>query len=77
MEKSGQLLHRVASAFFGVAGANTNPTLQKVRSIEAPKLAATTMRSILNPKLFQRVASHLQPAQSLKLDAGVDAAGGV
>ena len=40
MEKSGQLLRRVRAAFYAVAGANTNPALQKVRSIEAPKLAA-------------------------------------
>ena len=40
MEKSGQLLRRVQSAFFAVSAANTNPALQKVRSIEAPKLAA-------------------------------------
>ena len=40
MEKSGQLLSRAAAAFFAVVSANTNPTLQKVRQIEAPKLAA-------------------------------------
>src|SRR5271168_3776127 len=40
MEKSGQLLQRVLAAFNGVTGANTNPTLQEVEKIEAPKEAA-------------------------------------
>src|SRR5580698_8730374 len=40
MERSGQLLARVMGVFGGVAGANTNPDIQKVQEIEAPKLAA-------------------------------------
>jgi hypothetical protein len=40
MEKSGRLLDRVMSVFDAVTGANTNPDLQKVQQIEAPKLAA-------------------------------------
>jgi peptidyl-dipeptidase Dcp len=40
IEKSGQLLDRVMAVFDGVTGADTNPTLQKVKAIEAPKLAA-------------------------------------
>ena len=68
MEKSGQLLQRAVSAFFAVAGANTNPTLQKVRSIEAPKLAAHRDAIFLNDKLFQRVAAIYKQRDSLKLD---------
>jgi len=40
MEKTGLLLDRASSAFFGVAGANIDDTIQKVRGIVAPKLAA-------------------------------------
>src|SRR5260370_35158749 len=40
MEKTGRLLDRVTAAFFGVTGANTNDTLQKVKAIEAPKFPA-------------------------------------
>ncbi len=69
MEKSGQLLNRATSAFFALAGANTNPTLQKVRSIEAPKLAAHRDAIFLDPKLFQRVAAIYKQLDSLKLDA--------
>ncbi len=68
MEKGGQLLERVQAAFFSVTGANTNPELQKVRSIEAPKLAAHRDAILLNAKLFQRVAAIYKERASLKLD---------
>src|SRR5450755_4549267 len=68
MEKSGQLLQRVLSAFFSVTAANTNPELQKVRSIEAPKLAAHQDAIHLNTKLFQRVDAVYKQRASLKLD---------
>jgi peptidyl-dipeptidase Dcp len=68
MEKSGQLLRRALAAFRAVAGANTNPTLQKVRSIEAPKLAAHQDAIHLNAKLFQRVETIYKERKSLKLD---------
>ncbi len=57
MEKSGALLTRASKAFFGVIGANTNDTLQKVQSIEAPKLAAHSDAIYLNDQLYQRVKS--------------------
>src|SRR5271165_650525 len=69
MEKSGQLLTRAASAFFAVTGANTNDKLQKVRSIEAPKLAAHRDAIFLDGKLFARVNTLYKQRESLKLDA--------
>jgi peptidyl-dipeptidase Dcp len=74
LEKSGQLLNRVGSVFFGVVSANSNPDLLKVRSIEAPKLAAFQDEIHLNSKLFQRIKTiydqrhslHLQP-EALRL----------
>ena len=69
LEKSGELLQRATAAFFALASANTNPTLQKVRSIEAPKLAAHRDAIFLNDKLFQRVAAIYKQRDSLKLDA--------
>ena len=68
MEKSGQLLQRVQAAFFSVSAANTNPALQKVRSIEAPKLAAHQDAIHLGAKLFQRVSTIYQERASLKLN---------
>jgi peptidyl-dipeptidase Dcp len=57
MEKSGALLTRATKAFFGVIGANTNDTLQKVQEIEAPKLAAHNDAIYLNDQLYRRVKS--------------------
>ena len=68
MEKSGQLLDRVMAAFNAVTGANTNPTLQRLRTIEAPKLAAHRDFIYLNTKLFARVAVIYEQRASLKLD---------
>jgi peptidyl-dipeptidase Dcp len=68
LEKSGQLLIRVSEVFDGVTGANTNDTLQKVRTIEAPKLAAQQDFIYLNTKLFARVAAIYKQRDTLKLD---------
>ncbi|MGO9577648.1 MAG: peptidyl-dipeptidase Dcp [Terriglobales bacterium] len=68
LEKSGQLLTRVSEVFDGVTGANTNDTLQKVRTIEAPKLAAQLDFIYLNTKLFARVAAIYKQRDTLKLD---------
>src|ERR1019366_3100857 len=56
LEKSGQLYERVQEVFDGVTQANTNPALQKVEEIEAPKMAAHQDAIFLNAKLFARVA---------------------
>ncbi len=69
MEKTGFLLDRVASAFFGVTGANTNPALEKLQAVEAPKLAAHQDAIYLNERLFQRVAAIYKERETLKLDA--------
>ena len=68
MEKTGQLLKRTMATFSAVAGANTNPALQKIRTEEAPKLAAYQDGIYLNTKLFARVAAIYKQRESLKLD---------
>ena len=68
MEKTGTLLQRVGQVFGAVAGANTNPTLQKVQEEEAPKLAALQDSIYLNPKLFARVEAVYNQRETLKLD---------
>ncbi|MGH9512754.1 MAG: peptidyl-dipeptidase Dcp [Terriglobales bacterium] len=68
MERSGQMLDRVMAAFDGVTGANTNDTLQKVKTIEAPKLAAHRDFIYLNSKLFARVETIYKERATLKLD---------
>jgi peptidyl-dipeptidase Dcp len=68
IEKSGQLLDRVMAVFDGVTGADTNPTLQKVKAIEAPKLAAHQDFIYLDTKLFARVSVVYSQRATLKLD---------
>jgi peptidyl-dipeptidase Dcp len=55
MERSGRMLDRVSLAFSGVVQANTNPVLDKVQEVEAPRLARHQDMIYLNPKLFARV----------------------
>jgi peptidyl-dipeptidase Dcp len=69
MEKAGQLLDRVMTVFDGITGANTNDALQKVKTLEAPKLAAHHDFIFLNTKLFARVAAIYKERAALKLDA--------
>ena len=69
MERSGQLLRRVQRVFGGLAQSNTNPTLQKVQQIEAPKLAAHRDAIYLDPRLFARVKS----VYDHRSDSGLDA----
>ena len=69
MEKTGALLTRAAKAFFGVIGANTNDTLQKVQEIEAPRLAAHNDAIYLNDQLYQRVKSIYDRRDSGTLNA--------
>lgn len=55
LERSGELLRRVQPVFSGMVSSNKNPTVQKVQSEEAPKLAAHRDAIYLNGKLFARV----------------------
>jgi len=48
--------------------ANTNPALDKVQTVEAPKLAAQNDAIYLNPKLFARVKTLYDQRAGLKLD---------
>jgi peptidyl-dipeptidase Dcp len=68
MERSGRMLERVGLAFSGVVGANTNPVLDKVQEVEAPRLAAHQDAIYLNPKLFARVKALYDQRARLRLD---------
>lgn len=67
MEKTGNLFDRAMSAFSGVAGANTNPELERIQQELAPKLAAHRDAIYLDSKLFHRVAAVYEQRESLKL----------
>ncbi|WP_213803287.1 M3 family metallopeptidase [Granulicella sp. dw_53] len=68
MERSGLLLTRVLTAFGAVTGANTNPTLQDIKTQVSPRLAAHHDAIYLNANLFQRVSTLYHQRQSLNLD---------
>ncbi len=68
MERSGELLTRVAKVFFNLAQSNTDEAMQKVRAEEAPKLAAHQDAIFLNPKLYARVKALYEKRDSLGLD---------
>ena len=69
MEKSGQLLDRVATVFYSLASAHTNDSLELVRSEMAPKLSAHSDQILLNSKLFERIKTLYDQKTSLGLDA--------
>jgi peptidyl-dipeptidase Dcp len=69
LEKSGRLLDRVMPVFDAVASAHTNPDLQRVQQIEAPKLAAHRDAIFLDSRLYQRVEKIYQQRDALNLDA--------
>ena len=68
LERSGALLERAALAFFAVNGANTNDTLQDVDTKTSPLLAAHSDFIFLNEKLFNRVKTLHDKADSLNLN---------
>jgi peptidyl-dipeptidase Dcp len=69
LERSGQMLTRVAVAFNAVTGADTNDTLQKVQEAIAPKLAEHQDAIYLDEKLFARVGKLYDTRDTLGLDA--------
>ena len=68
MEQSGRLLTRVLTVFGAVTGANTNPTLQDIKTQVAPRLAAHADAINLNEALFKRVSAIYNQRESLNLD---------
>jgi peptidyl-dipeptidase Dcp len=69
MEKSGQLLDRVATVFYSLSSAHTNDSLEVVRSEMAPKLSAHSDQILLNSKLFERIRTLYEQQNNLGLDA--------
>jgi peptidyl-dipeptidase Dcp len=69
LERSGQLLTRVATTFSSLQGANTNDTLDAIDREMSPKLAAHNDAVFLNAKLYQRVKTLYDKRAKLGLDA--------
>jgi peptidyl-dipeptidase Dcp len=68
MERSGQTLNRVATAFFSLTSANTNDEMEAIRSDMAPKLSAHNDQILLNNELFERIKAIYEQRDSLELD---------
>ncbi len=68
MERSGQMLSRVASVFFSMASADTNDTIEELRSEMAPKLSAHNDAILMNSALFERVKALYEQRDSMELD---------
>ena len=69
LEKSGELLGRATTVFFSLAGANTNPQIQKIQAEMAPKLSAHSDAIVLDGKLFARIKALYDLRDTLGLDA--------
>ncbi len=68
MERSGQLLTRVAKVFFNMDQSNTNDAIQKIKADMAPRLSAHSDAIYLNPKLYARVKAIYAERTALGLD---------
>ena len=68
LERSGRILYRVASVFFNLQGANTNPELDAIARDVAPKLSEHQDAIYLDTKLFARVKTVYDGRDSAHLD---------
>ncbi len=68
LDKSGELLDKVASVFYNQFSANTNDEIKAINKEVAPKLAAHGDNINLNPKLFSRVKVVYDEQQALNLN---------
>jgi peptidyl-dipeptidase Dcp len=69
MERGGELLQRVSTVFFSLAGTNTNENMQKLQGELAPLLSAHRDQMVLNEKLFARIQKIYDEREKLGLDA--------
>src|SRR5207247_303680 len=69
LERSGALLTRAFKVFIAMTQANTDDTLQRIQTEEAPRLAAHLDAIHLNDSLFRRVRSVHERRADLGLDS--------
>lgn len=68
LERAGETLGQVARTFFNLSGAHTNENLQKIEREIAPKLAKHGSETLLNAKLYARIATLWDQRGTLGLD---------
>ena len=67
LERSGQLLDRVSSAFFNILNTEANDEIMEISQEISPKLSACSNNIYLNETLFERVKSIYQQKEQLQL----------
>ena len=68
LERAGRGLTQVASTFFNLTGAHTSPDLQAIERDIAPKLAKHFSETLLNQRLYSRLATLWGQRDGLDLD---------
>jgi peptidyl-dipeptidase Dcp len=68
LERSGKMLERMLLVFYNKSSADTNPTIDKIESEIAPKLAGHEDSIKLNPALFTRIEALYKNRDQLGLD---------
>ncbi|MDO6677898.1 M3 family metallopeptidase [Shewanella sp. 4_MG-2023] len=68
MEFSGTLLTKVSSVFYNLTGAHTNPDIQTISKQVSPMLSSASDDIYLNDKLFQRVKTVYDQAETYQLN---------
>src|SRR6516165_4614553 len=68
LERTGRLLDRAETTFSNLNSCNTNPSMQKIETEMAPKLAAHRDAIHLNGKLFARIKELYDNRDKLGLD---------
>src|SRR5690606_28017031 len=69
LERSGELLDRVAHAFYTVSSADATPAIQEIDEQLAPLMAAHQDAVLLDGQLYWRVSQVHEQRDSLPLDA--------
>src|SRR5581483_8009533 len=69
LERSGELLERVSSAFSNLNASNTNPQMQRIESEIAPRLQSHEDAIFLDSALYARVDAVYRTRSGLQLDA--------
>ena len=67
LDNSGQLLSRVSRVFYGLKGAETNDSIQKLAGELSPLLSEHSDNINLNEKLFERIKNVYDKRESLNL----------
>ncbi len=68
LEKTGRNLNRVATTFYNLSGANTDPIIDQTEKDIAPKMSAHSDAINLNPTLYARIHTLFENRLSLGLD---------